>query len=40
MINYAAGHPNDMGYQHMANLPEADLKCLGVAIGSTAPVAV
>lgn len=31
MINYAAGHPNDLGYRHIAKLLEADLRALGVA---------
>ena len=30
MINYAAGHPNNLGYQHIASLLEADLRTLGV----------
>jgi lysophospholipase L1-like esterase len=30
MINYAAGHPNDLGYAHMARRLEADLEALGV----------
>jgi lysophospholipase L1-like esterase len=30
MINYAVGHPNDLGYQHIAGLLEADLRALGV----------
>ncbi len=30
MINYAAGHPNDLGYAHIAKLLEADLETLGV----------
>jgi lysophospholipase L1-like esterase len=28
MINYAVGHPNDLGYRHIARLLEADLKRL------------
>lgn len=30
MINYAAGHPNDLGYRHMARRLVADLDALGV----------
>lgn len=30
MINYAAGHPNNAGYEHIATLLEADLRTLGV----------
>jgi lysophospholipase L1-like esterase len=30
MINYAAGHPNNLGYEHIAKLLEADLETLGV----------
>jgi lysophospholipase L1-like esterase len=30
MINYAAGHPNDLGYEHIAKLLEADLQSLRV----------
>ena len=30
MINYAAGHPNNRGYEHIAELLEADLQDLGV----------
>lgn len=30
MINYAAGHPNNLGYEHIARLLEADLRSLGV----------
>lgn len=30
MINYAAGHPNDLGYRHMARRLVADLEALGV----------
>lgn len=30
MINYAAGHPNNLGYAHIAALLEADLQRLGV----------
>jgi lysophospholipase L1-like esterase len=30
MINYAAGHPNDLGYAHIARLLEVDLQTLGV----------
>jgi lysophospholipase L1-like esterase len=30
MINYAAGHPNNRGYEHIAGLLEADLQSLGV----------
>lgn len=30
MINYAAGHPNNLGYEHIAKLLEADLQTLGV----------
>ncbi len=30
MINYAAGHPNNLGYRHMARRLEADLQALGV----------
>lgn len=30
MINYAAGHPNNLGYEHIATLLEADLRSLGV----------
>ena len=30
MINYAAGHPNNRGYRHIATLLEADLHQLGV----------
>ena len=30
MINYAAGHPNDLGYKHIARLLEADLRTLRV----------
>jgi lysophospholipase L1-like esterase len=30
MINYAVGHPNDLGYQHIASVLEADLKLLKV----------
>ena len=30
MINYAAGHPDDLGYEHIATLLEADLHALGV----------
>lgn len=30
MINYAAGHPNNLGYEHIAKLLEADLHSLGV----------
>lgn len=30
MINYAAGHPNDRGYAHIARLLEANLRSLGV----------
>lgn len=30
MINYAAGHPNNRGYRHIASLLEADLRELGV----------
>ncbi len=30
MINYAAGHPNDLGYEHIATLLEVDLHELGV----------
>jgi len=30
MINYAAGHPNNLGYQHIATRLEADLRSLGV----------
>jgi lysophospholipase L1-like esterase len=30
MINYAAGHPNNLGYQHIARLLEADLRSLGI----------
>jgi lysophospholipase L1-like esterase len=29
-INYTAGHPNDLGYAHIARLLEADLQTLGV----------
>jgi lysophospholipase L1-like esterase len=31
MINYAAGHPNNRGYAHIARLLEADLQSLGVS---------
>jgi lysophospholipase L1-like esterase len=31
MINYAVGHPNDLGYHHIAGLLEADLRALGVS---------
>jgi lysophospholipase L1-like esterase len=31
MINYRVGHPNDLGYQHMADLLEGDLRTLGVS---------
>lgn len=31
MINYQAGHPNNLGYQHIAQLLEADLEELGIA---------
>jgi lysophospholipase L1-like esterase len=31
MINYAAGHPNNVGYEHIARLLEADLQSLGVS---------
>jgi len=31
MINFAAGHPNDSGYRHIARLLEADLRQLGVS---------
>jgi lysophospholipase L1-like esterase len=30
MINYAAGHPNNFGYEHIARLLEGDLQTLGV----------
>jgi hypothetical protein len=30
MINYAVGHPNDVGYRHIARLLERDLHALGV----------
>lgn len=30
MINYAAGHPNNRGYRHIARLLEADLRSLAV----------
>jgi hypothetical protein len=30
MINYAAGHPNNLGYARIAKLLEADLQTLGV----------
>lgn len=30
MINYAVGHPNDLGYEHIASVLEADLKLQGV----------
>jgi hypothetical protein len=30
MINYAAGHPNDLGHQHISSLLESDLRSLGV----------
>ncbi|HEX3616173.1 MAG TPA: SGNH/GDSL hydrolase family protein [Solirubrobacteraceae bacterium] len=30
MINYAAGHPNNLGYEHIARRLEADLQTLGV----------
>jgi lysophospholipase L1-like esterase len=30
MINYAVGHPDDLGYEHMARLLERDLRALGV----------
>ena len=30
MINYAAGHPNNLGYKHIARRLEADLRSLGV----------
>ena len=30
MINYAAGHPNNLGYEHIARLLEADLRSLGI----------
>ncbi|HLI58333.1 MAG TPA: SGNH/GDSL hydrolase family protein [Solirubrobacteraceae bacterium] len=30
MINYAVGHPNDVGYRHIARLLERDLRSLGV----------
>lgn len=31
MINYAAGHPDDLGYEHIASLLESDLHALGVS---------
>lgn len=31
MINYRVGHPNDLGYRHMAHLLERDLRTLGVS---------
>lgn len=31
MINYAAGHPDDLGYAHIAKLLEADLRSLGIS---------
>jgi lysophospholipase L1-like esterase len=31
MINYIVGHPNDLGYEHIASLLEADLRSLGVS---------
>jgi lysophospholipase L1-like esterase len=31
MINYAAGHPNDRGYEHIARLLEGNLRSLGVS---------
>lgn len=30
MINYAAGHPNNLGHHHIASLLESDLRSLGV----------
>jgi lysophospholipase L1-like esterase len=30
MINFAAGHPNNLGYEHIAKLLEANLETLGV----------
>lgn len=30
MINYAAGHPNNLGYEHIARLLEAELRALGI----------
>ncbi len=30
MINFAAGHPNNLGYEHVAKLLEANLETLGV----------
>lgn len=30
MINYAAGHPDNLGYEHIAKLLEANLRSLGV----------
>ncbi|MGH2862175.1 MAG: SGNH/GDSL hydrolase family protein [Solirubrobacteraceae bacterium] len=30
MINYAAGHPDNLGYQHIAKLLEANLRSLGI----------
>lgn len=30
MINYAVGHPNNLGYERIASILEADLKLLGV----------
>ncbi len=30
MINYAAGHPDNRGYAHIAKLLEADLRAMGV----------
>ena len=31
MINYRVGHPNNLGYRHMAHLLERDLRTLGVS---------
>jgi hypothetical protein len=31
MINYAAGHPDNLGYEHIATLLESDLHALGVS---------
>lgn len=30
MINYAVGHPHNLGYRHIARLLERDLGALGV----------
>jgi lysophospholipase L1-like esterase len=30
MINYTVGHPNDLGYEHIAGLLESDLHQLGI----------